>query len=81
MKLSALNFKIKEAPEIRSFILENYGIDAEVKDIDGKPAIMVQNHFSMFSIVSKIRKDFSFTIYHQANTNIFIIYLNLQHGE
>lgn len=75
MKLSNLNSSLIEASEIRGFILENYGIDAKVKNIDGKPAIKVDNHFSMFSIVSKIRRDFSFTIYHQAKTNSYIIYL------
>lgn len=64
-----------KASQIKGFILENYGIDANVKNIDGKPAIKVDNHLSMFSIVSKIKKDFSFTIYHQANTSSYIIYL------
>jgi hypothetical protein len=66
---------ILSSPEIHSFILENYGIVADVKYIDGKPAIKVNNHLSMFSIVSKIRVDFSFTIYHQAKTNEYVIYL------
>lgn len=66
---------ITEASELSNYILENYGIAAEVKSLDGKMAIKVNNHFSMFSIVTKIKNDFSFTIYHQANTNSYIIYL------
>lgn len=75
MELSHLSSDIIEVTKISDFILENYGIDAKVKNIDGKPAIKVDNHFSMFSIVSKIRRDFSFTIYHKKNTNSYIIYL------
>jgi hypothetical protein len=74
LPIGSKNYSLS-SPEIHSFILENYGIDADVKYIDGKPAIKVNNHLSMFSIVSKIRADFSFTIYHQAKTNEYIIYL------
>lgn len=75
MNLLKTNSKIAKASDISKFILEAYGIKADVEYIEGVPAIKVENHFSMFSIVSKIRMDFSFTIFHKAKTNSYIIYL------
>lgn len=62
--------------EIEGFILNEYGISCNVIIIKSKPIIKVNNHFSLFEIVQKIRRNFDFTIHHKFENNEYIIILN-----
>lgn len=56
-----------------SFIASEYGIKCKVELINGRPAIKIYNHLSLFSMINKIRKNFDFEVYHQHQKNEYII--------
>lgn len=62
--------------ELEGFILSEYGIGCDIIDIDGKTAIKVNNHFSLFTLINKIRKNFDFTVHHKKQKNEFIIIIS-----
>lgn len=75
--LIKINTVLQTPEQIGGFILENYGIRAKINYIYGKPAIKVDHHISLFTLINKIRTDFDFTVYHKKNTNEYIIYFNV----
>lgn len=61
---------------IEGFILENYGIKTDVVLKDNFPIIKIYNHLSLFSIIKKIRLNFSFSVHHKYDKNEYIIILH-----
>ena len=61
--------------DTEQFILNEYGISSNVAKIEGKVSIKVYHHFSLFSIISKVRKNFDFTVHHKFEKNEYIIIL------
>ena len=62
--------------ELEGFILSEYGVGCNVIIMEGNPVIKVYNHFSLFNIIQKIRRNFDFTIHHKLKKNEYIIILN-----
>ena len=61
---------------IEGFILDNYGIKTNVVIKDNLPMIKTYNHLSLFSIIKKIRLNFSFSVHHKYDKNEYIIILH-----
>lgn len=77
MILVEKNNSLQKSPDkIGAYLLNEMGIASDVILINDRPAIKVSNHFSLFSIINKIRKDFDFEVYHKKGNNDYIIYLN-----
>jgi len=77
MILTEKKHSLQRSPEkIGAYLLYEMGIGADVVLINDRPAIKVSNHFSLFSIINKIRKDFDFEVYHKKGNDNYIIYLN-----
>lgn len=73
--LVSLSRQLKNPESIREYLLHEMGIGADVILIDDRPAIKVTNHLSLFSIITKIRNDFDFEVFHKKEKNEYIIYL------
>jgi len=69
------SFELLPPEDLQSFILENYGIKADVQMINGKNAIKIDNHFSLFSLIKKMKFDFSFTVYHRKEENSYVLFI------
>lgn len=61
--------------ELEGFILNEYGIGCNVVIMEGNPVIKVYNHFALFSIIQKVRRNFDFTVHHKFEKNEFVIIL------
>jgi hypothetical protein len=60
---------------LTSFISTEYGIKVDIKVLENKNVIKVYNHLSLFSIISKIRRNFDFSVHHKKENNEYIIVL------
>jgi hypothetical protein len=65
--------------DIESFILQEYGITSKVILLEGKPAIKVDHHFSLFTLIQKIRRHFDFIVHHTKSNNEYILYIGAKH--
>lgn len=65
--------------KLEGFILSEYGIGCNVLIMDGNPTIKIDNHFSLFTLIGKIRRKFDFTVFHKKDKNEFIIQINAVH--
>lgn len=66
--------------ELEGFILNEYGIRSNIIMMEGNPMIKVYNHFSLFEIIKKIRRNFDFTVHHKLKKNEYIIILKNKYG-
>lgn len=71
------NNELTSVDGISEFILESYGIKTEVTRYEDKPMIKVVNHFSLFTLITKIRYEFDFVVYHQKGTNEYLLHINI----
>ena len=58
------------------FILSEYGIKVDVINEDDKWFIMVYNHFSLFTLIKKVKRNFDFTVLHKFEENKFLLILD-----
>ena len=70
--LSIINSNISPV-DLQKHILEEFAISTEVKIIDGKTSILLKNHFSLFTIINKIRGKQDFRVLHKKDKNNFIL--------
>ena len=75
--MDIVNNQLININNISDYILETYGIKTEVLNIDNKPAIRVLNHFSLFSLITKIRHDFDFHVFHKKGNNEYLLYIKI----
>lgn len=73
-QISSTHKNVKGAEKLSTFILETYGIDAKVLILNEKYAIKVDNHFSLFTLINKIRRDFDFEVYSKRKEG-YILYV------
>lgn len=75
MGLPVLSQEQIQTPEdFKRVILDNFGIRADVIMIDGRAAIRVDNHLSLFSLITAIRRDFAFEVYSKPHEG-FVLYI------
>ena len=73
--LSKRYSELRNSPDIGEFILNEYGIKADVIFYNGNPTIKVFHHYSLFEIIKKVRLNFDFTVHHKHQKNEYIITL------
>lgn len=74
-QLTLLTHSLVSPENIGDYILEQYAIKADVQVIEGKPAIKFDHHFSLFTMIEKVRRDFDFQVFHKKETDEYILYL------
>lgn len=66
--------QLQTPDDFKRVILDNFGIQADVVMVEGRAAIKVDNHLSLFSLITAIRRDFAFEVYSKPKEG-FILYI------